>query len=312
MNDLLERYIGAVCSYFFGPKKKSVYFDLKDHIQASVNHYDDLEDLLVNYGHPRSIALSYGYRPFIQHIYNHKIVAFIEKIVFIFSGIYLFLSTLYYLEQLNCLPISFKQLNLPFLSWSLSYPFIIMGSIAVISFVVLLILDKKAPIIQEHDVDWSLQKLYQLPHQSHYPHHMAETILMIIFALFFLAYTLFFSNDIILQIQHESYQMIHLMTYFFQPFIMIIFVDYSIDMTKKIYSKKYIKYSSIIHLFIILSLSIFVINSHFLADYLLPLNININYNLVDIFVIGALLMIYMISIYKLIRNIKFYGFLFKK
>ena len=30
MNDLLERYLGAVCSYFLGPKKHYVYFDLKN------------------------------------------------------------------------------------------------------------------------------------------------------------------------------------------------------------------------------------------------------------------------------------------
>ncbi len=309
MNDLLERYLGAVCSYFFGPKKKKVYYDLKDHILSSVNHYDDLEDLLVNYGHPRSIALSYGYRPFIIHIYNHQITTFIEKIVFIVSGIYLFFSTLYYLGQLNCLPVS---LDFPILSWALSHPFIIMGSIALISFIALIILDKKAPVNQIHDVSWSLEKLYQLPHQSHYPHHMAETILMIIFALFFIAYTTFFSRDIILQIQNQTYQMIHLMIYFFQPFIMIIFVDYIIDMTKKIYSKKYIKYSSVINLFTIISLSVFVFNSNFLADYLLPLNVNINYTLVNCFVVGALIMIYLISIYKLIRNIKSYRFQFKK
>ena len=88
MNDLLERYLGAVCSYFLGPKRHRVYTDLKEQIQKSAHHYDDLEDLLVSYGHPRSVALSYGYRPFLQHIYNPKIVNFIEKTVFIQEYIY--------------------------------------------------------------------------------------------------------------------------------------------------------------------------------------------------------------------------------
>jgi hypothetical protein len=318
VNDLLERYLGAVCSYFLGPKRHRVYTDLKEQIQKSAHHYDDLEDLLVSYGHPRSVALSYGYRPFLQHIYNPKIVNFIEKTVFIVSGIYLFFSTLYYLQQLNCLPFQSTEhvtatLNTStLLTWLLSHPFIIMGSIAVISFIALIILDYKNRVTQEIDPLWSLDKLYKLPHQSHYPSHIAETVLMIIFTIFFSIYAIFFSRDIIMQIQHESYQMIHLMTYFFQPFIMIIFVDYIIDMTKKRYTKKYLKYSTAINIFTLTALTIFVVNSGFLKDYLLPLNINFNYTMVNVFIMSALIMIYMISLYKLLRNLKSYRSLFRK
>ncbi len=312
MNDLLERYLGAVCSYFYGWKKKEVYNDLKQHIQASASHYDALEDLLVHYGHPRSIALSYGYRPFISHIYNRKKVSLIEKVVFIVSGIYLVLSTLYYLSELNCLPFLYDYITLPILNWGLSFPFVVMSSIGLISYIILIFLDRKDPVKQEHDVNWSLKKLYDLPHQSQYPSHTAESILMFIFIFFFLIYTLFFSSDIILQVQHDSYQMIHLMTYFFQPFVMMILIDYIIDMTKKLYTKKYIKYSLAVHLFTLSSLTLFVINSHFLSDYLLPMDMNMNYTLVNIFIIGALLMIYSLSLYKLVRNIKSYRSLFRK
>ncbi|WP_028042680.1 hypothetical protein [Candidatus Stoquefichus massiliensis] len=318
MNDLLERYLGAVCSYFLGLKKHRVYSDLKSQIQASAHQYDDLEDLLVSYGHPRSVALSYGYRPFIQHIFNPKIVAFIERIVFFVSGIYLFFSTLYYLEQFNCLPFQsthhvVSTLNMSTIStWLLSHPFHVMGGIAVISVISLIVLDRKKSVCQEINLDWSLEKLYELPHQSHYPSHIAETMLMMIFSLFFICYAIFFSRDIIIQIQHESYQMIHLMTYFFQPFIMIIFFDYVIDMTKKIYTKKYLKYSTLINLFTLISLTIFVVNSTFLQDYLLPLHISIEYTLVNIFIISALIMIYIISLYKLIRNLRSYRSLFRK
>ena len=318
MNDLLERYLGAVCSYFLGPKKHVVYNDLKSQIQAYAHQYDDLEDLLVSYGHPRSVALTYGYRPLIQHLFNPKIVSFVERIVFFVSGCYLFFSTLYYLEQFNCLPFQSTQhvvstLNMStILTWILSHPFHIMGGIAITSIVVLISLDQKHPISQEIDPAWSLEKLYDLPHQSHYPSHIAETLFMTIFTLFFTCYAIFFTRDIIIQIQHESYQMIHRMTYFFQPFIMIIFFDYIIDMTKKIYTKKYLKYSTLINLFTLTALSIFVINSSFLQDYLLPLNINWNYTFVNIFIIGALVMIYIISLYKLLRNLKSYRSLFRK
>lgn len=318
MNDLLERYLGAVCSYFLGPKKKRVYKDLKEHVQSAAHQYDDLEDLLVNYGHPRSVALSYGYRPLFQHIYNPKVVIFIERAMFLISGIYLFFSTLYYLEQLNCLPFQSTQhvaatLNMStLLTWLLSHPLIVMISIAVIACLFLILLDYKYGVDQEIDPLWSLEKLYALPHQSHYPSHIAETCFMIIFSIYFLIYSIFFSRDIIMLIQHESYQMIHLMTYFFQPFIMIIFVDYAIDMTKKIYTKKYLKYSTAINLFTLVSLTIFVVKSGFLKDYLLPLHINLDYTLVNVFIIGALIVIYMISLYKLIRNLKSYLSLFRK
>lgn len=318
MNDLLERYLGAVCSYFLGPKRKKIYTDLKQQIQSSVHQYDDMEDLLVSYGHPRSVALSYGYRPFTHHIYNPKVVSFIEKVMFIVSGIYLFCSTLYYLQQLNCLPFQSTQhvastLNTStLLTWLLSHPFSVMGTIAIISFILLVILDRKHTVDQVIDPHWSLKKLYDLPHQSHYPSHIAETVLMIIFTIYFLIYSLFFSRDIIMQIQHESYQMIHLMTYFFQPFIMMIFLDYIVDMTKRRYTRKYLKYSCVINIFTILALSVFVFKSGFLKDYLLPFTININYIMVNIFIIGALVMIFLISSYKLIRSLRSYRSLFRK
>lgn len=318
MNDLLERYIGAVCSYFIGFKKIKVYHDLKKQIQASAHQYDDLEELLANYGHPRSVALTYGYRPFTQHIYNPKVVLFIERLTFIISGIYLFFSTLYYLQQLNCLPFQSTEhvaatLNMStLLTWLLSHPLIVMISISLIAIILLIILDHTHPVQQIIDSSWSLEKLSDLPHQSHYPSHICETCLMIIFTIYFVIYSLFFSRDIIMFIQHESYQMIHIMTYFFQPFIMIIYVDYVIDMTKKIYTKKYLKYSTAINLFTLLSLSIFVFKSGFLKDYLLPLNINFDYTMVNVFIIGALVVIYIISLYKLIRNVKSYFSLFRK
>lgn len=318
MNDLLERYLGAVCSYFLGPKKHYVYFDLKKHIQSSVKHYDDMEDLLVSYGHPRSVALSYGYRPLFQHVFNPQIVNCIEKRVFIISEIYLFLSTLYYLYQFNCLPfltdyhIITTIHSSTFFTFILSNPILVMGSIIIISFIYLLICDKQNPVNQEFDPQWSLQKLYKLPHQSHYPDHMFETLFMFLFTIFFMSFVIFFSRDVIMQIQHESYKMIHMMTYFFQPFVMMIYLDYVVDMTKKVYTKKYLKYSSLINLYNIITLSIFVINSHFLKDYLLPFQSNTNYTSVNIFIITALILIYSISLYKLFRNIRSYLSLFKK
>lgn len=318
MNDLLERYLGAVCSYFYGAKRHRVYNDLKKEIQSSVYQYDDLEAMLVSYGHPRCVAMSYGYRPILNHTYNPKVVVVFEKIIFMVSGIYLFFSTLYYLQQFNCLPFQSTQHVVStiymstIITWLLSNPVVIMLSISIVSCLILFLLDKRNPTDQSPQPKWSIQMLNSLPHQSHYPYRAVETIFMIIFTLYFLAYTLFFSSQIILVIQHESYQMIHLMTYFFQPFIMIIFVDYFIDITKKRYTKKYLKYSSLINLFTLISLIIFIYNSYFLKDYLLPFDVSFEYTLVNIFILGAIFMILMISLYKLIRNLKSYRSLFRK
>ena len=316
MNELIERYVGAVCSYFIGIKRQYVYDDLKKQILDSSHHYDDLEELLISYGHPRSMALSYGYRPKSSHKYNPKVVSLCEKVLFISSGIYLFFSTLYYLQQLNCLPFqssshvvaTFNTSTL--ITWILSHPFIIIGGFIVITIILLNILDYKHPLKEEHYLQWTKKELYKLPHQSHYPNHTIETIFMFAFILYFIIYTFYFHSEQILIIQHESYQMIHLMTYFFQPFILIIIVDYFIDMTKKIYTKKYLKYSSLINAFTFLALTIFIINSHFLENYLLPFN-QFSFILVNILIIGALLMILTISVYKLIRNIKSYRYLIK-
>lgn len=318
MNDLLERYLGAVCSYFIGPKRKRVYNELKKELQSSAKQYDDLEALLIQYGHPRSVALSYGYRPCINHIFNTKMISKVEKRIFTISFIFLFFSTLYYLQQLNCLPFQSTQhvastLNTSTtLLWLLSHPIIVMMGISLFSLISLYILDRHHPTDQNYNLEWNQKKLLELPHPSRYPTRIVETCLMIIFIVYFFIYTLFFNSSMVLIIQHSSYQMIHLMTYFFQPFIMIIILDCVIDMTKKTYTKKYLKYSSFINLFTILSLTIFIINSQFLKNYLLPFDISIQYTLFNILILGALFMISFISIYKLIRNIKSYQSLFKK
>lgn len=317
MNDLLERYLGAVCVYFVTPMRKYVYNDLKSQILNSLHQYNDLEELLLSYGHPRSVALGYGYRPITQHKFNKQVVNVVEKTIINLSGVYLFFSTLYYLQQLNCLPFQQTQhvvaaidsSNL--ITWLLSHPIFVLTTFAITSLIALMLLDYKYKIPQELELPWTKEELYALPHQSYYPKHTTETIIMIIFTIFFVSYHVFFARDVIYQIQHESYQMIHIMTYFFQPFMMFIYFNYVIDMSKKLYSKNYLKFSSTLDLFIIVSLSVFIINSKFLKDYLLPLQ-DFNYIFIDIFIIGAIIMLYTVSIYKLICNLKAYKWIFKE
>ncbi|MEG0366778.1 MAG: hypothetical protein RR585_08080, partial [Coprobacillus sp.] len=77
-------------------------------------------------------------------------------------------------------------------------------------------------------------------------------------------------------------------------------------------TKKYLKYSSLINLFTLVTLATFIINSQFLKNYLLPLDISFEYSLVNFFIIGAIFTISFISLYKLIRNLKSYRSLFRK
>lgn len=317
MNNLTERYIGAVCSYFTILKKKKVQKDLEETLEREASHYENEEDMLLDFGHPKSVALGYGYRPFTPFSFHPKIISRVEKYIYGISGIYLFLSTFYYLYQFKVLPFQSTNTVVSSLSSSnfftmiLSKPIPVMLLIALFSLLALFILNNNSDESYKN-IQWDLETLQSLPHPSHYPNHLAETVLMIIFGLFFFLFTLFFSREVILFIQHSSYQMIHLMIYFFQPFIMIILFDYFIDMTKKIYTRRYIVYTTIINLFILLSLSIFIIKSDFLKDYLLPSQISIEYSMVNFFIIGALVLIYLISFYKLVRNLRSYLLLFKK
>ncbi|MCD7949284.1 MAG: hypothetical protein LUG12_03340 [Erysipelotrichaceae bacterium] len=312
MDELIEKYLSAVCSYFRSKKKKTIYNELKANIEESMDQYDSIEDLLIDYGHPRSLALQYGYRPFISHRFNPRIVNRIEKYLFIISSIYLFACSIFYLDQFNCLPLTQYREIATTHSWFLTHPIIIISLLSIISLITLSILDIRHSVPQEVDYHFDKKDLNKLPCSSLYPNHSGEMLYMFIFLLFFLLYGMFFTSDMIVQIQNESYQMIHLMTNFFQPYIMIIIMDFFIDMTKHIYTRNYIRYSTIINTFTFVALTIFVVNSHFLDDYLLPFNYSFGYNLVNFFILGALILIYIFSFYKLLRNTKTYFSSFRK
>lgn len=315
MNDLLERYLGAVCTYFFGRKRKKVYYDLKTTIQSLTFQYDDMEEVLIKYGHPRSVAYSYGYRPFLLHKFNKDIVNKVEKRLFLLTSFYLFLSTLYYLYQFNCIPFFTHTVsidNSTIIGMILNKPFFILGTIFICNLIYLFIADRRNPINQDTDLKWTIEELYQLPHPSQYPKRIVETYLMIGFIIFFCIYGFIFSTPIINEAQHSSYTMIHLMRDFFQPFILIVIFDYVLDLTKDRYTKKYLTNSSLVNLFIFISLTVFIINSSFLKDYLLPMQFHFQYVLINSLILIALIYIYLIVFFKLIRNIKYYRALYKK
>lgn len=111
MNDLLERYLAAVCCYFRGLKKKKVYNDLKKTIQSIISKHNEIENVLIDLGHPLSIAYDYGYKPFLIHHFNHKIISKVEKSFLICLFFYFILSNIFSLSL-------FHVFTIPFISQS--------------------------------------------------------------------------------------------------------------------------------------------------------------------------------------------------
>ncbi|MCD8027163.1 MAG: hypothetical protein LUF02_00525, partial [Erysipelotrichaceae bacterium] len=192
MNEIIEKYIYAVCSYFKVKKKKKIYYELKEDIEESLDSYNSIEDLLVSYGYPRSIALQYGYRPFIQHHFNPKIVNRIEKYLFIISSIYLFACSIFYLDQFNCLPITQYREIATTHSWILTHPIVVLVILGILSIIALIVLDKRYSVSQEMDYYFNKDTLVKLPCSSLYPNHGGEIIFMVVFSIFFLLYGIFF------------------------------------------------------------------------------------------------------------------------
>lgn len=312
MNDIKERYLYAVSSYFIGRKRKQVYNDLNDELDALEDKYDNTESLLLSYGHPLSIAYTYGYRPLIGHQFNKRYIKKMERNFSIVLLAYLALCTTYYLYQLNCLPffqttgVSSTIKSNTILTWILTYPFFIILFIAAFCLILLVIDDLRHPVTQEKIIRWTRKELYDLPEIKRYPNQTISTYIMAIYLIYFVLYTIIFLSPLIIQIQNTTYQMIHLMVYFFQPYMLMIVFDYFADMTRKLYSKRYILYTTIINLFIFLSMSVFVVNSGFLKDYLLPFNMSYQFDFINLLIIISIIMIYMITIYKLTRNFNAY------
>ena len=317
MNDLIERYISAVCAYFIGKKKHIIYNDLKENLTASDLDYEELENKIIEYGHPRSMAYNYGYKPFTQHIFNQKKVHQFEKAFFSISFIYLFLSTLYYLQQLNALPFFSSDITgdylkaIPAIHWFLTHPIFVFSFMSMIIFILFLIQDKRASTTQSFDLRWTKKELDNLASPSTYPNHDADLFIVIVFSIFFIIYTLLFSSNIVFQIDPLSFSLIDLISDFFQPFMMSIFLTYVLDLTKKHYSRRYLKYSIFICFITIIGLSVFLINTNFMSNYLLADSQGILYSIINIFNLIAVTLLYLVALYKFIVSIRYYKNLYK-
>ena len=318
MNDLIERYLSAVCAYFMGKKQVYVYNDLKQHLTSSLTDYEELENKIIEYGHPRSMAYNYGYKPFTQHIFNQKKIHQFEKVFFSISFIYLFLSTLYYLQQLNALPFmnnitaSEYLKAIPIIHWVLTNPIFVFSCISIIIFLLFLLQDKKDAVTQSYDLKWTKKELNQLSHPSTYPNHNIDLNILIVFSIFFSIYSLLFSSNVLFNIDPLSFSLVDLISNFFQPFMMSIFLTYILDLTKKHYSRRYLKYCIFICFITIVGLSVFIINTHFMSNFLLSASNGPIYDIVNSFNIMAFVLLYLVASYKFLVSIRYYKVLYKK
>lgn len=305
MNDLLERYLAAVCCYFRGSKKKRVYNDLKKTIQSITSKHNEIENVLIDLGHPLSIAYDYGYKPFLIHHFNHKIISKVEKSFLICLFFYFILSNIFSLSLFHIFTIPFISQSSFLLSiYNQSFFFLII--LFIIHLLYLYFQDKKYPRIQDQEIIWNKEKLEQLPPLSYYPNHIFDYYFIFIFSIFFLFYIIIFSTSLINKVQNTSYTMIYLMRDFFNPFFSIIFFLYFFDLSKKTYSKKYLLYRSLFYLVIFLSLSFFLLITSFLKDYLLPWEMNYYYLFINLLILIIIVFIYFIVFINLIKTIKYY------
>ena len=110
----------------------------------------------------------------------------------------------------------------------------------------------------------------------------------------------------------KKFSLVDLISNFFQPFMMTIFLTYILDLTKKRYSRRYLKYCVFICFITIIGLSVFIVNTHFMSNFLLS-NINGSvYDIINAFNIMAFGLLYLVAIYKFISSVKFYKDLYKK
>ena len=317
MDSLIERYVYAVGSYFHGRHRDHICQQIRSDIEHMNTIENDTEKVILSFGHPKSLAYSYGYRDFSQHVYNPRILNNIKTFFYGSSVIYLFLSILTNLYRLNSLPFQtsiqtdlLKRCHLLFSFFS--YPFLVIVLLGLFSIVVLFLFDYKYPVEQTYHLTFTKKELYELPSINHYSHRDFETCITILFALYFFIYTLFFHQDIIMKIQNESYQMIHLMINFFQPYILMIFIEYIYDMSKRTYSKRLLRYSHLNNFIVFISISFFIYKSHFLSEYLLTSSTNIYYVMINFFIIFSFIFIYFMLLYKILRGIKARYTLIKK
>lgn len=299
--DLKKNYIASVSSYFHLNNKLKIEEKLSQLMDECIDHYESEEDMLISFGHPKSIAYTYGYRPLlISFTPHHKIIKTFEYIFFFLLDFYLILCSAYYMYVFGYMP-SFKIFKLIYshsiLLVLIQEPFLTMCSISIIILMILCLIDTTKPLGKE-DLTWNAEKLHALPSYKVYTYHKHETFFMGLFIAFFFLFALFYIfNGLGFHHAHINVRMIY---YFLQSYIALIILSYILDLSKRIYDKKYLISSLISQIVTIVSLNYAVYQSHFLQHFLYPIKNGFLIN--NVFLILAVLAIEGICLFKIIKN----------
>ena len=299
--DIKKNYIASVSSYFHLNNKVKIEEALSKLMDECVDHYENVEDMLVSFGHPKSVAYTYGYRPLlVSFTPRHKILKTFEYIFFFLLDFYLILCSIYYMYVFGYLP-SLTIFNIlythSFLLILIQEPFLTMCSISITILMILCLIDTTKPLGKEN-LTWNKEKLYQLPSYKVYTYHKHETFFMGIFILFFFLFALFY---IFRGLSHfHTHFNVRMIYYFLQSYIALIILSYILDLSKRIYDRKYLISSLISQIITLAALNFAVWQSDFLQHFLYPIKNGFLAN--NVFLILAVLAIEGICFFKIVKN----------
>lgn len=304
METIQKNYLAYVCSYFHLGKKIQVRKELTQEMADHLHEYDSVEDMLIHFGHPKSLAYTMGYRPILTHQFHPDLQNAFTYTLMILFDLFLLLSSYLYLAAfgyINAPTLFAKIVNHQYLSLLFEHPFVascILFSLVIALFV---IRDNIRKDKVEEDLSWNKEKLYAIPSYRTYSHHLYETILMGIMTLFFIAFGGFFISNVV-SYNTSAHATIDVIFYFIQPYVAIIYLSYFLDLTKRNYTKGYLILSFITNLLTFIPVNIAVIQSKFLTDFMLPVRERSANSVINTFVVSAVILIEVIIIFKLIKN----------
>lgn len=304
MDILTKNYLAYVCSYFHLRKKIQVRKELSQELKQCAHRYKNTEDLLLHYGHPKSVAYTMGYRPLISRSFDPELVNRFTYTLLLLFDIFLLISSFVYLDAFGYIPnISLYTLvvNHPTVSLFFQHPLFTLGVLICLFLIIFVIADMSQKNEITEDLSWNEEKLHAMPNYHTYSHHLYESLFMVVFVVFFIVFGLFFIANFV-HYNRSAYNQIRLIFYFVQPYVGIIFLSFLVDLTKRNYEKNYLILSFITNLLTFIPVNIAFLRSHFLTDFMLPIAQRSANSVINTFVIMAVGMIEFIIIFKLIKN----------
>lgn len=304
MDTISKNYLAYVCSYFHLKKKIQVRKELTTEMKEHLHEYDSVEDMLIHFGHPKSVAYTMGYRPILTHQFHPDLLNAFTYTLMILFDVFLLLASYMYLAAFGYIGTSTlftKIINHKYLSLLFEHPFISACTIFCVLIAFFVIRDATRKDKVEEDLSWDKEKLYAIPSYRTYSHHLYETILMVIMTIFFIVFGGFFVSNVV-SYNTRAHATIDIIFYFLQPYIAIIFLSYFLDLTKRNYTKGYLILSFITNLLTFIPVNIAVIQSKFLTDFMLPVKQRSANSVINTFVVSAVILIEVIIVFKIIKN----------